>query len=118
MRRRDFIRLIGRGAAGWPLAAHAQQPAGKVMRIGLLMSYRGGDQEGQQRLAAFRESLKQAGWVDGVTVRIEVRWFAGDPEQASCCRCPSTNEVYPNCVRSGRRPRGCRLRRKSLETGR
>jgi len=52
------------------------------MRIGLLMSYRGGDQEGQQRLAAFRESLKQAGWVDGVTVRIEVRWFAGDPEQA------------------------------------
>src|SRR4051812_31965139 len=82
MRRREFINLMGRAAAGWPLAAKAQQPAGKFMRIGFLMSYRGGDPEGEQRLAAFRDSLRQAGWVDGVAVRIEVRWFAGDPEQA------------------------------------
>src|SRR5512144_1398312 len=80
MRRREFIILFG-GAAAWPAAAGAQQDR-QIRRVGFLMSYREGDPEGVKRLAAFRESLNQAGWVDGQTARVDVRWFDGDPEHA------------------------------------
>jgi putative tryptophan/tyrosine transport system substrate-binding protein len=81
MKRREFITLLGGAAAAWPIAASAQQGR-QMRRIGFLMSYREGDPEGEQRLSAFRESLRQAGWVDGQTARVHVRWFDGDPERA------------------------------------
>ncbi len=66
MRRREFITVIG-GAAAWPLAARAQQPAMPV--IGFL-SLRGPSDD-PQLLTAFREGLKDSGIVEGQNVAIE-----------------------------------------------
>ena len=62
MNRREFISLIG-GAAGWPLAARAQQPE-RVRRIGVLMGFAGSDPDAQATVGAFQEGLN-LGWVEG-----------------------------------------------------
>jgi putative tryptophan/tyrosine transport system substrate-binding protein len=80
MRRRQFITLLG-GAAAWPLGARAQQPGEHIRRVGVLMSVANGP-EGQARLAAFLNGLRQAGWIEGRNVRIDQRWGAGDAERA------------------------------------
>jgi putative ABC transport system substrate-binding protein len=78
IRRRDFVILLGGGAAAaWPLAARAQQPE-RVRRIGVLMNLAVGDPEGEARIAAFLQALQQLGWSDGRNVRIDYRWAAGD----------------------------------------
>jgi putative ABC transport system substrate-binding protein len=73
MRRREFITLVGGATAVWPLAVRAQQPVG-MRRIGMLMAYAERDREGQAFVATFREALAKLGWVDGRTVKIDVRW--------------------------------------------
>jgi putative ABC transport system substrate-binding protein len=77
VRRREFITLLGGAAAGWPLAARAQQPE-RVRRIGVLMYLPADDAEGQARLAAFAQALKQLGWSDGGNLRIDTRWATAD----------------------------------------
>jgi putative ABC transport system substrate-binding protein len=78
MKRRKFITLVG-SAAALPLAARAQQ-AERVRRIGVLMNLAADDAEAQDRLAAFREELRQLGWTLGGNVRIDYRWAAGDAQ--------------------------------------
>ena len=78
MQRREFITLLG-GAAAWPLAARAQQ-ADRIRRIGVLMSLAADDRQGQARLAAFVQGLRELGWTDGRNVRIDTRWAAGDAD--------------------------------------
>ena len=65
-KRREFITLVGGAAAGWPLAAHAQQPA-KRATVGYLGSNTP-SAEGP-RLAAFLQRLRDLGWVEGRTHR-------------------------------------------------
>jgi len=71
MRRRDFITLFG--AAAWPLAARAQQPR----RVGVLMNGPATDSVSQAYVAAFVHALRQAGWIEGQNLRIDIRWNPG-----------------------------------------
>jgi putative tryptophan/tyrosine transport system substrate-binding protein len=71
--RREFIALLGGTAATWPLAARAQQSAMPV--IGLLTSRGPGDTP--QLLAAFRQGLRDGGFVEGQNIAVEYR-FAGN----------------------------------------
>jgi putative tryptophan/tyrosine transport system substrate-binding protein len=81
MKRREFITLLGgAAAAGWPLAAWAQQ-SDRVRRIGVLTAGpRPDDQDAQANIAAFAEGLQQFGWVDGRNVRIDYRWGLGQAD--------------------------------------
>jgi putative ABC transport system substrate-binding protein len=61
------------GAAGWPLVARAQQP--RLPVIGILSATVAGTSE--EGLGAFRRGLREAGYVEGVSVAIESRWASG-----------------------------------------
>ena len=82
MKRREFITLVGGAAAGWPLAARAQQPE-RMRRIGVLVGNAEDDPEMQARLAGLRQGLERLGWSDGRNVRIDYRFApAASADQA------------------------------------
>src|SRR5262245_59068022 len=79
MQRRHFITLLGGTVMVWPLTIHAQQ-AERVRRIGALFPFAKNDPQSTARVSAFREGLQQLGWTDGHNIRIEARWYAGNPD--------------------------------------
>jgi putative ABC transport system substrate-binding protein len=78
MRRREVILALG-GAAGWPLAARAQQSMAKLPTIGFLGSATLLVES--QRVAAFVQRLRQLGWIENRNVAIEYRWAEGRTER-------------------------------------
>jgi ABC-type uncharacterized transport system substrate-binding protein len=74
MRRRDLIAGLGAAAAAWPSVAHAQQKA--LPLVGFLSAR--SRRASLPRLAAFRQGLSEAGFVEGRSVAIEERWADGD----------------------------------------
>jgi putative tryptophan/tyrosine transport system substrate-binding protein len=80
MRRREFITLLGGTAAGWPLAARAQQPD-RVRRIAVLLRVAQDDPDAQRDLQNFRKGLWQLGWTAGNNILIEYRYASADPAQ-------------------------------------
>jgi putative ABC transport system substrate-binding protein len=78
IRRREFISLLGGGAAAWPIGAWGQQD-GRVRRIGWLVGAED-DLGGQATMAALQEALAKLGWIEGRNLRTELR-IAGNPDR-------------------------------------
>ena len=77
MNRRDFITLIG-GAVAWPVAVRAQQ-AGEQPTVGFLGTTTPAIMS--QWTAAFVGRLRELGWIEGRTIKIEYRWAEGRGER-------------------------------------
>jgi putative ABC transport system substrate-binding protein len=77
MRRREFVRVLGGIAAGWPLVARAQPPE-HMRRVGVLMNLAADDPQSSKQISAFLDGLRERGWAPGSNLQIEYRWGAGD----------------------------------------
>jgi len=78
MRRREFIARFGGALAAWPLSATAQ-PTDGVRKIGLL--WPAATPPAPPRLEAFREGLRDGGFIEGQHVVVELRYAPRDPQQ-------------------------------------
>ena len=79
MRRREFITLLGGAAVGWSLAASAQTRS-KIRRVGIVFSST--PMANKHLVEAFRQGLRELGYVEGQTILLEIRWAEGRPERA------------------------------------
>ena len=89
MKRRTFITWLGSGAAAWPLAARAQQPAMPVVGFVNAATADNAPRYG----GAFRKGLSETGFFDGQNVRVEYHWMAGQYERVA--------ELIADLVRRG-----------------
>jgi putative ABC transport system substrate-binding protein len=79
--RRKLLAAFGGAAAGWPLAARAQQTE-RMRRIGIIQPASSDDPEYQVRVGALLQELQQLGWIIGRNIRIDTRWTKGDADEA------------------------------------
>ena len=101
MKRRQFITLLG-GAAAWPLAAHAQQSE-RMRRIGIFMGQLESDPQGQARVAAFRQGLRDLKLIEGINISIDIRWGSGDAAQVSALAAELVN-LAPDVILGSNTP--------------
>jgi putative ABC transport system substrate-binding protein len=80
MRRREFITLLGGGAAAWPIALAAQQ-TGRMRRIGMLFGNAQGDRQAVIEIALLKNTLQELGWTEGRNILIEARWAAAEVDR-------------------------------------
>src|SRR5215467_11596643 len=80
MRRRQFLTLLGGAACAWPLAARAQQAA-KVPTIGFLGS--GTPITAGTWVVAFAQRLRELGWIEDRTIKIDLRWAEGRNDRSA-----------------------------------
>jgi putative tryptophan/tyrosine transport system substrate-binding protein len=80
MLRREFTAGLG-SAAAWPLVARAQQDP-RMRRVGALMALDQADTEARAQLSAFTQALAELGWIEGRTLRVDVRWTGGSIDRA------------------------------------
>jgi putative ABC transport system substrate-binding protein len=78
VRRREFITLLGAGAAAWPFAARAQQRE-RIRKIGVLIGGAAETTDNRAGLAVFMQLLHQLGWTEDRNVQFEIRFVGGDP---------------------------------------
>ena len=74
--RREFLATLG-AAAAWPLASRAQQPIGKIRRLGVLLPGLRESSFGK----AMRDRLRELGYTEGRDTILETRWAEGKPER-------------------------------------
>jgi len=79
IRRRDFIAGLG-SAAALPAVARAQRN-GRMPHVGVLMAGDENDPEGKAQLSGFTQGLRELGWTDGRSLRMDVRWGAGNVDR-------------------------------------
>jgi putative tryptophan/tyrosine transport system substrate-binding protein len=82
MRRREFVTLLGGMAAAWPLTARSQ-PKSAIKRVGILMGLAETDAQGQARIIAFREGLKQLGWTESANIQLDYYWGANGNKRSN-----------------------------------
>ncbi len=111
MRKRDFIAGLG-GTAAWSVMARAQQD-NRVRRVGVLMGLEENDPEAMARLSAFTQRLSELGWTDGRSMRMEVRWAAGDVDQMQMFA-KELVDLQPNVILAQTTPVTAALRREAL----
>src|SRR4051812_37755510 len=80
MKRREFITLLGGAAAAWPVAARAQQRA-TLPSIGFLGS--GTPATAGPWVAAFTQRLRDLGWIEDRTIKIDLRWAEGRNDRSA-----------------------------------
>ena len=94
MQRREFITLLGGAAAAWPVIARAQS-AKNVRRVGIL--WPGASPPASPRLELFREGLREAGFIEGENLVIELRYSkTGLLTQSGHVRF-CLFDLFPNC---------------------
>ena len=79
IRRREFITLLGSAAVAWPLVVNAQQPIGKIRRLGVLLPGLPESSFGK----VMRDRLRALGYLEGRDTILETRWAEGKPERLS-----------------------------------
>ena len=107
--RREFMTLLS-GTAAWPLAARAQQ-AGRVRRIGVLMSGYENDLS-KTYVSAFTQAFAGLGWTDGRNVRIDLRWAGGDVNRIRALAQELVG-LQPNIILTGGTPATAAVQRET-----
>ena len=80
MKRREFVTLLGGSASAvaWPLATHAHQ--GQMRRVGILVGW-GENSAAKLLLSKSTQRLQELGWTEGINIRLDVRWAAGNVDR-------------------------------------